>query len=461
MNSSPKNILPLGDFKTADQWQTHVNSIFYGILGPEIHNHFQTFVSLDYRLAHALADEYFAQAQNREADGKTRFILEWGVGNGNLAGCFLTRLRELDTENRVYPHTHYILCDFSEEILQGARANPRLNQHSGRFSTVRVAVDRLDCLKPRSVDKIISNEIWDDLATRVLVKNQNTLYEEYLQPCLDPNSLNGEIESLQKMFIEKDLGRLREYPSFLAEIVWERSYQRVDIADWPRSELIRAQVDRLADDIPVPINIGAFSTLEHAHDLLSPDSLGYTSFDYGMYSIEELNREGRPYFNLYGGQYTFMVNFELLADVGRAVGFKNVQKEYQDRFVGRHLKENVRSIVDLLQSHPAIAEMPPWDRDLLMIQTLNALNETYKSPYKNKMDYPLMQGTPKKQRKQIAKLVKSLNSHGVPDTVAYVTEGEVFSVIKQLKRLGYGEKVLERAFQTRTDPIAFVGINFR
>ena len=65
MNQSPQKTLPLGDFKSADQWQTHINSIFYGMLGPGIHDHFQTYVSLDHRLAHALADEYFQQVKDQ------------------------------------------------------------------------------------------------------------------------------------------------------------------------------------------------------------------------------------------------------------------------------------------------------------------------------------------------------------------------------------------------------------
>ena len=162
MNQSPQKTLPLGDFKSADQWQTHINSIFYGMLGPGIHDHFQTYVSLDHRLAHALADEYFQQVKDQPAPPCTRFIQEWGVGNGNLAACFLSRLKQLDTNQRVYPFTHYVLCDYSEEILKGVRANPRLLEHAGRFSTVRVDANRLDCFKPHSIDKIISNEIWDD-----------------------------------------------------------------------------------------------------------------------------------------------------------------------------------------------------------------------------------------------------------------------------------------------------------
>ena len=86
MMRSP-NLVALGDFKPSDQWQTHVNSIFYGIKGPEIHNHFQTYVSLDYRLAHALAEEFYKHTVGKKPVDRVWNIHEWGVGNGNLAGC--------------------------------------------------------------------------------------------------------------------------------------------------------------------------------------------------------------------------------------------------------------------------------------------------------------------------------------------------------------------------------------
>ncbi|MDE0848775.1 MAG: hypothetical protein OSA44_08210, partial [Nitrospinaceae bacterium] len=64
MTHPPQNLIALGDFKPSDFWQTHINSIFYGIKGPQIHNHFQTYVSLDHRLAHALANDFYAKARN-------------------------------------------------------------------------------------------------------------------------------------------------------------------------------------------------------------------------------------------------------------------------------------------------------------------------------------------------------------------------------------------------------------
>ena len=274
--------MALGEFKPSDQWQTHVNSIFYGIKGPEIHNHFQTYVSLDYRLAHALAEDFYKQTVGKKPEGRVWTIQEWGVGNGNLAGCFLSRMKEIDFNQQVYPYIHYILCDESEEILKGARANPRLQQHEGKFSTVRIHAEHLDCFRPKSVTKIISNEIWDDLATKVLLKNENEFYEEFLCPHLPPNFPGADDPSFLKQFQAKDLKELAKLPPFLDAIHWERDFQRVELSGWPFGNTLETHSQNLKDEIPTPINTGAFAALKKAKKLLAPDSLGYTGFDYGM-----------------------------------------------------------------------------------------------------------------------------------------------------------------------------------
>jgi len=460
MTAGARSALPLGDYKTADRWQTHINTLFYGILGPGIHDHFQTYVSRDHRLAHALAENFFHEARRRGPAAGTRFVQERGVGNGNLAGCFLTHLRAIDRAGEVYPRTHYILCDYSAEILKGARRHPALAEHRGRFSTVRIDAANLGCFRPASVEKIISNEIWDDLATRVLLKHDGQLLEEYLQPALDPGVLDVDFGTFLAAFEKMDLGFLAAHAAFLPQVTWEHHYQRVDISDWPYSQALVEQVAQLAEGVPVPVNTGAFATLERARELLAPGGQGYTGFDYGMFSIGELNREGRPYFNLYGGQYTFMVNFDLLERVGRAIGFTEVEKTLQHRFVGEALGERVLSLVEILQSHPDVPRLDAWDRDLLMLATMNALNAVYKSPYKRKLTYPAMPGTPKKKRKQIEEMAGRLSPRGVPDTVAYVTEGEVRSALKPLVKLGYRERGLREAFSRPPEPISFIAIRF-
>ncbi|KMP10456.1 hypothetical protein UR09_00545 [Candidatus Nitromaritima sp. SCGC AAA799-A02] len=460
MNSQPR-FLPLGDFKPADHWQTHVNEIFYGIQGPGIHNHFQTYVSLDHRLAHALAEDYYEQVRRRPQEDPSRFVMEWGVGNGNLAGCFLTHLQSIDTEGRVYPRTRYILCDFSMEILKGARDNPRLKNHAGKFFTVRVDANHMECFREGSADKIISNEIWDDLATKVLLKQSASLYEEYLQPLIDPEAVGMDFDRFLKLFNGKDLDSLKTCPHVLSLIQWERSYQRVDIEDWPHAEILEAHVEQLEDEVPVPVNLGALATLERARRLLGDDAPGYTGMDYGMHSLRDLNFSGRPYFNLYGGQYTFMVNFELLGDWAKAAGFSSIEKEYQHHFVGKHLNDRVISVVELVQTHARAADMQPWDRDILLLKTLHVLNEVYKNPYRHKMEYPAMEGTPEEPCRQIAELADSLSEYGVPDTVAYVSESEVRQVADRLAGLGYDERDYAPLFQGPAEPISFVIMNFR
>jgi len=461
MPTSPHNTLPLGDFAPADYWQNHVNAIFYGMKGPGIHNHFQTYVSLDHRLAHAIADEYFAFAQQGSDLNKIKFVQEWGVGNGNLAACFLSRLKEIDSDDQVYSKTNYILCDYSKEILKGVRANPNLQIHAGRFSTLQVNAESMDCFRPQSIFKIISNEIWDDLTTKILLKHQGLLYEEYLQPTLNPQVPDTNFEEFVQLFSEKNFEGLKKCSPFLEEIIWERDFQRVDISDWPYAEVILSHLGNVTDEIPIPINIGAFVTVERARFLLEEKGQGYCGFDYGMPTLKDLNTEGRPYFKLYGGQYTCMVNFPLLEEIGKSIGFNNIQNEHQHRYLGRTMESPVISVVEIVQNHPEISQMRPWDIDLLMLNTLHALNGRYQSPYKRKMDYPAMPGTPKKYRKLIQQSLNALDPRGVPDTVAYVTKEEVHLATKRLLKLGYRDKDLQAGFINIDQPVSFVHMNFQ
>ena len=455
----PSNLLPLGESLPADRWQTHVNSIFYGIQGPGIHNHFQTYVSRDHRLAHALADEFFEQAKH--IANAPIILHEWGVGNGNLAACFLGRLKQIDADGLVYPKLRYLLCDYSLEILKGARAHPRLQEHKERFDTIQITAGQSDDFEPGSVDKIISNEIWDDLATKVILKHQGIYYEEHLQPFIDPAFVDVELELFCKDFNDKNLTSLSERPPFLPYIYWERSFPRTQIEDWPHSDVLKTHLDLAADEIPIPVNTGAFLALERARIVLKDEGLGYTGMDYGMFSMNEVNTEGRPYFNLYGGQYTNMVNFPLLVEVGKKLGFQHTQVAYQHQRVSNHLNMPVVSVLEIVQEHPQAMEMEAWDRDVLMLETLHALGPGYNNPYPEKLKYPPLPDAPKKQKKRVAKLAQALKPNGVPDTVAYITETEVHTAFAKLRKIGYREKDLQRAFNQPPAPISFIWADFK
>ena len=56
----------IGEYKPLDQWQTHLNQLFYGLRGDKLRSYYQTFASADFRLAHALAADYFERVTKRE-----------------------------------------------------------------------------------------------------------------------------------------------------------------------------------------------------------------------------------------------------------------------------------------------------------------------------------------------------------------------------------------------------------
>src|ERR1700675_1822447 len=158
------NALPqlIGDYKPVDQWQVHINTLFYRFRGDQIRSFYQTFASADYRLAHALAADYFEKVVEREKTSGVRrpasgenistlplaphpsplTVMELGPGNGNLAACFLSHLKVLDKDGVVYPRIRYVLVDWEQAVLDAALAHPELASHRNRVETYRGTVDR-------------------------------------------------------------------------------------------------------------------------------------------------------------------------------------------------------------------------------------------------------------------------------------------------------------------------------
>ena len=56
----------IGDYKPVDQWQVHINTLFYRFRGDQVRSFYQTFASADHRLAHALAADYFEKVVKRD-----------------------------------------------------------------------------------------------------------------------------------------------------------------------------------------------------------------------------------------------------------------------------------------------------------------------------------------------------------------------------------------------------------
>ncbi|MBX3350999.1 MAG: SAM-dependent methyltransferase, partial [Nitrospira sp.] len=146
----------IGEYKPLDQWQTHLNQIFYRLRGNQLRSYYQTFASADFRLAHALAADYYDRVTKREkASGARRqvsnenasesplTVVELGPGNGNLAACFLSYLKMLDRQGAIYPRVRYVMVDWEQPVLDSALAHPDLVAHRDRVDSHCGSIEHL------------------------------------------------------------------------------------------------------------------------------------------------------------------------------------------------------------------------------------------------------------------------------------------------------------------------------
>ncbi len=470
---------PIGDYKPVDYWQAHINELFYRLRGDQLRQYYQTFASADYRLAHALAQDYYERVTKREqalgatrgtgekgeteAQGQSRpsrplIIHEWGPGNGNLAACFLTHLQRLDKDGRVYPRIRYVLVDRHPATLEQAKAHPDLAPHRERVETLCADVANLAAVKDGTVDRIICNELWNDLPTKLMVRKAGEIEEEHLRPNLSETK-HAQItdwSGFVRAFEAKDADTLKGFPPFFEDLVWEKEYHKVEWKDTPYRKTIVEFLKQIDEQVLVPVNLGAFATLKEAKRILTPDAVGFSSFDAGAAELKVLNNPDKPCYGQFGGQYSFMINFPLVAAVAKQLGIPAVVVEAQREFVGRSLNTHVITLMDLLAVHPSAGQkLEPWERDRLVIKTIRALNETVHSPYERKLEFPIRKETPPEERETLQGILLSLKKDGVPDTVAYLTEDELYRAMPDLEAIGYDRELIKMALEAPLSDIEY------
>lgn len=463
----------IGDWKPVDQWQTHINQLFYRFRGDQIRNYYQTFASADYRLGHALAADYFEQVSKRDRSSKGHpsagtdaplTIIELGPGNGNLAGCFLSHLKALDRDGRIYPRVRYVLVDWEQSVLDAAGAHAGLAGHSDRIGTIRSAVDHLADLPDGSVDRIFCNELWNDLPTKLMSRQGSDIEEEHLRPNLS-EVLHAKIDDWAgfiRAFEAKDAEQLKRFPPFFDDLVWEREYRPVEWKDVPYRKTITEFLRRIDEQVVVPVNIGAYLTIKEAKRLFAPNAVGFSSFDAGTADHKVLNDPDKPCSGQFGGQQSFMVNFALAEAVAKQAGSVTVATESQREFIGRSLNTNVLTLMDLLATHPSAGrKMEPWEQDRLILRTIAALNKTYESPYATRMEFPLRPELPAHERETLSALVQDLKRSGVPDTVAYLTEEELMRAAGDLEEVGYDAQAFHIALSAPPAPVDYFHLSIR
>jgi hypothetical protein len=468
----------IGDYKPVDQWQLHINRLFYRFRGDQVRRFYQTFASADYRLAHALAADYYEQVLKREKASGVKHeassektpesritqhaspltVMEWGPGNGNLAACFLSHLKRLDRDGTVYPRVRYVLVDWEQSLLDAAMAAPGLAEHRARIESVCGSVEHLAEVADGTVDRIVCNELWNDLPTKLLSRHGGDIEEEHARPNLS-EKLCAKIEDwagFVRAFDSKDMDALKAFPPFFDDLVWEREYHPIDWKDTPFRKTVTEFLRRIDEQVLVPVNLGAFATLKEAKRLLAPDAVGFSSFDAGTADLKVLNDPDKPCSGQFGGQQSFMVNFALADAVGKQLGFRQRTVESQREFVGRSLGTNVLTLMDLLATHPSAGgTMQPWEQDRLVLKTIHALNSAYASPYERNIEFPLRPDMPAEEREAAQALIQSLKPTGVPDTVAYLTEEELTAAAKELEGIGYDPQAFFIALTAPPSPVDY------
>jgi SAM-dependent MidA family methyltransferase len=455
----------IGEYKPLDQWQTHLNQLFYGLRGDKLRSYYQTFASADFRLAHALAADYYERVAKREKAGSRQpsssdrlTILELGPGNGNLAACFLSHLKVLDRQSIIYPRVRYIMVDWEQPVLDGALAHPDLAAHRDRVDTHCEPIDDITWVDDGTVDRIICNELWNDLPTKLLAKHGGEVEEEYIRPNLS-ETLHAVIQdwsAFVRAFQAKDLDVLKTFPPFLDELVWEKEYRKVEWKDVSYRKTIVESLQLIDQDVVVPVNVGAYATLKEAKRLLAPDAIGFSTFDAGTADMNVLNDPEKPCYGQFGGQYSFMINFAMVESVAKHLGMNETRLEPQREFVGRSLNTNAITLMELLATHPSAGpKLQSWEQDRLVLKTIKALNETFESPYRRRLEFPLGTNMPPEERETLGAILRALKESGIPDTVAYLTEEELTYAQKDLEDLGYEHEAIRMALSAPPSPIEY------
>ena len=474
----------IGEFRPIDEWQGNINRIFYGLRGGRLREYYQTFAAADYRLAHALAVDYFDRVLKRDqARGGQQVkaevevkggqkesgpqpqpkpqpvltVMEWGCGNGNLAACFLSHLKRLDKDGNVYPRVRYVLVDNQLAALETAVTHPDLTEHRDLVETLCADVEDLGSVKDGTVDRILCNELWNDLSTKLMLKKEGEVEEEYVRPNLSETKYEAIADwpGFIRAFEAKDLDALKGFPPFLEDIIWEREYRKTDWKEVPYRKTITEFLKRIEDQVLVPMNLGACVTIKEAKRVLASDAVGFSSFDAGAADVQVLNDPEKPCYGQFGGQYSFMVNFPLVEEVAKHLGIRSVTIESQREFVGRNMGTNVISLMDLLATYPSAGSLRHWEQDRLILRTVRALNERYHSPYERRIEFPFQQDMPAEERATLESLVLSLKRDGVPDTIAYLTEEELFGSIGELEALGYDRQAMRAVLMAEPSTVEY------
>lgn len=276
-------------FKPLSFWMEKYNSKYYKDPDTNIYDDFLTYAQSPHGiLADANATKFYDH--NLHSDKESLSILEVGVGNGNFAHSFLSRLKELDEKKgtTLLERVDYTIADFSRPILAKAKdsikkfddlckldsflfdASTLTNCDCGEMSDKNKGLGRYDHIR--------CNELFSDLPADMYVK----LDEQIMQVLFDED-------------MDKEL---------------------VEIGEAELDELQMKLISKLPENHFIPLNKIALNSLIYLCNHLAPETYLET-FDYGFYKQADFDIPADMWNDStvreYGGQWTVDLNFIYLS----------------------------------------------------------------------------------------------------------------------------------------------------
>ena len=280
------------------------------------------------------------------------YVVELGVGNGNQARVFLDELRDLDRTHggRYYERLHYLMCDYSQHVLDLAREN--VAEHADRVSSVRLdatrPADSLGFLRFQVFLVYISN-VYDNLPTDEVAQIAGRSYavqtRAYL-PAAQAAEVAGSISAEPHELPDLVHRLLRLGPALLADAApthftdveaavefWRRTWSAVRLQEryaplggldlYPLTSSVSGEVLRplleSGADLRMHVNNGALAGFVDSLTLLHPFGK-LVCHDLFVTDLSDY-RTGFRGPGKYDGSVVNWVNGPLLAQVGRRKGF--------------------------------------------------------------------------------------------------------------------------------------------
>ena len=95
-----------------------------------------------------------------------------------------------------------------------------------------------------------------------------------------------------------------------------------------------------------------------------------------------------------------------------------------------------------------------------ILETIKAINSSYHSPYQRTIDFPLQETIPSDVREKLKHIISSFQPGGVPDTIAYLTEDEIWGAMGELEQIGYDRDGIRAALTAPPQPVDYYHFSF-